>query len=101
LLSWGRADPVVDVAAVGLSRDGDHLGAELAEDRRRGAVGGAVGAVEQDLAAAEIDRKGGAQLAVVVVARVLERPDAADRVAVGVVEAGLNLGLGLVVELVA
>ena len=42
----GGAAAVVDVAPVGLGGDRLDLGAEPLEDRRGGAVGGAVGAVE-------------------------------------------------------
>ena len=44
----GSSRSRVDVAAVGLGRDRVDVGAEPAEDLRRDAVGGAVGAVEQD-----------------------------------------------------
>ena len=42
-----RAAAGVDVAPVGLGGDHVDVGAEAAEDLRRGLVGGAVGAVEQ------------------------------------------------------
>ena len=66
-LDVGGAAAGVDVAAVGLDPDRLDLGAEALEDRRRGPVGGAVGAVEDDLAAGEVEREGGSQLAQVVV----------------------------------
>ena len=55
----------------GLSAITVHLGAEPAEDLRRGPVGGAVGAVEQDPPAAQVELgEARVQLAQVV----LERP---------------------------
>ena len=51
----GRAAAVVDVAAVGLDRHRGHLGTEPPEDLRGDAVGRAVGAVEQDPLAGQVE----------------------------------------------
>ena len=55
-----RADAVVDVDAVRLRADGDDVGAELVEHRRRDVIAGAVGAIDDDAPALEIElvRKG-------------------------------------------
>ena len=42
----GRADLVVDVEAVGLDADGEHLGAQLPQRHRRHLVGRAIGAID-------------------------------------------------------
>ena len=47
----GRAAAVVDVAAVGRAADGHDLGAQVGEHARPDLVGGAVGAVDDDLQA--------------------------------------------------
>jgi hypothetical protein len=44
----GRADVLVDVVAVRVDADGDDFGAELPQRLRGDAVGGAVGAVDDD-----------------------------------------------------
>ncbi len=49
----GRAAPVVDVEAVRLGADRDHLGAGVAQRERTGDRGGAVRAVQDDLDALE------------------------------------------------
>ena len=49
----GRADLAVDVEAVGLDADRDHLGAEFPQRLRRDLVGGAVGAIDDDAHAVE------------------------------------------------
>ena len=55
-----RAQPGVDVEAVGLVADGDHLGAELVEHRWRDVVARAVRAVDDDPQSAQVElgRKG-------------------------------------------
>ena len=75
----GRAAAVVDVAAVGLGGDRLDLGAEPLEDRRGGAVGGAVGAVERDPAAGEVEREGRLQGAQVVLEAAVQLAHAAGR----------------------
>ena len=50
LLGRGRAAVAVDVEAVGLDADRDHLGAELPQRLRRHLIGGAVGAIDHDRA---------------------------------------------------
>ena len=54
----GGADAVVDVEAVGLDADRDDFGAELVEHVRRDVVGGAVGAVDHDLHALQVQLVG-------------------------------------------
>ena len=98
-LGMSRAAVGVDVAAVGLRADQLQLGAERAEDRRGGPVGRPVGAVEGDSRAGEIELEGAAELADVVVEGALELAHAPDPLAGRVVEARLDRGLGLVVEL--
>ena len=49
----GGAAIAVDVGAVGLDGDRDHLGAEFGKHRRRHLVGGAIGAIDDDLQAFE------------------------------------------------
>ncbi len=44
----------VDVGAVGLDPDRDHLGAQLPEHGRRHLVGGAIGAIDHDLQPARL-----------------------------------------------
>ena len=77
-LEVGGAAAGVDVAPVGLDADRLDLGAEALEDRRRGAVGGAVGAVEDDAAAGEVEREGRLELAQVVVEAAVQLAHAAD-----------------------
>ena len=76
-LDVGGAAAGVDVAPVGLDPDRLDLGAEALEDRRRGPVGGAVGAVEDDPAAGEVEREGGLELAQVVVEAAVQLAHAA------------------------
>ena len=54
-LRRGRADVAVDVEAVGLDADGDDFGAKLPERLGRDLVGGAVGAIDHDAHALEVD----------------------------------------------
>jgi hypothetical protein len=65
-LDVGGAAAGVDVAAVGLDPERLDLGAEAREDRRRRLEGGAVGAVEDDAAAGEVEPEGLLQLPQVV-----------------------------------
>jgi hypothetical protein len=101
-LRMDGADAVVDVEAVRLRADGDHLGAEFVEHRRRDVVGGAVRAVDHQLEAAQVERVGEGALAELDVAagRVLEPARLAEAVRVDadqrLVELGLDLGLDLV-----
>ena len=53
-----RAAVQIDVAAVGRAADGDHVGAQRAEQFRRQAVGRAVAAIERDLHAVQPQRRG-------------------------------------------
>ena len=96
----GRAAAVVDVAPVGLDGDRLDLGAEPLEDRRGDPVGGAVGAVERDPDAGEIEREGGLEGAQVVLGAAVQLADAArlGRRRSGL-EHRLDPGLGLVAEL--
>ena len=55
-LGRGRAAILVDVEAVRLDAEREHLGAELPQRRGRDAVGGAVGAVDHDAHAVELER---------------------------------------------
>src|SRR5262249_7153711 len=50
-----RAAVFVDVEAVGLHSDRDYLGAQFPQRRRRDAVAGAVGAIDDDAQAVEIE----------------------------------------------
>ena len=52
-LRRGRAAILVDVEAVGLDADRDHVGAELPQRLGRDPVGGAVGAIDHDAQAFE------------------------------------------------
>ena len=100
LLEVGGAAALVDVAPVRLGADRLDRGAEPLEDRRGGAEGGAVGAVEQDVTAGEIEREGGLQRPQVVLEAAVQLTDLAglDGVALGV-QQRLDPRLGLVVEL--
>ena len=92
-----RAAVVVDVAPVGLVGDDADVGAEAAEDLRRGAERRAVGAVEQDPAAGQVEvGEALLQRAQVVLERAVERAHAARMLRDGVrlLERGLDLGLG-------
>ncbi len=78
-LQMRRAAAVVDVASVRLVGEDLDLGAEPAEDLRSGLERRAVGGVEQDTAAGEVERlKAGVQLAQVVLERAVELVDATD-----------------------
>ena len=97
----GGAAAGVDVAAVGLVGEDVDLGAEAAEDLRRGPVGGAVGAVEQDPPGAEVEvEEAAVKLAQVVLERAVQGPDPADHLGRGerLLELGLDFVLGVVVE---
>ena len=75
-----RAAAVVDVAAVRLHRDRADLSPQAAEDLRCHAVGGAVGAVEEDAASREVEAgEAGLELAQVVTGRAVKLADAAIR----------------------
>ncbi len=67
VLEMGRAATLVDVAAVGLGGDRDQLRSKALEGRRRSAVGGAVRAVEDDPAAAQVEVERCSQRAQIVV----------------------------------
>ena len=54
-LRMGRAALGVDVEAVGRHRHRDHLGAQLPQHRRRDLVGGAIGAIDDDLEARQVE----------------------------------------------
>ena len=74
------AAAVVDVAPVGLGGEHVDVGAEAAEDLRRGPVGRAVGAVEQDAAAGQVEvGEALVQRAQVVLERAVQRRTRADR----------------------
>ena len=75
----GRAASSVDVAAVGLvGNDLDHC-PEPTENLGRGLVGGAVGAVEEDAAAGQVEiGKPHMQLTQVILERAMEAAHAAD-----------------------
>ena len=101
-------DARVDVPAVGVGRNRLHLGAEPAEDLRRDAVGRPVGAVQDDVEAAELQLgKARVQLAQVVLCgapQLAHAPDARRRGGRGrpaALELALDRELGLVRELVA
>jgi hypothetical protein len=99
------ADLVVDVHAVGLGAHHEELGPQLMEDLGGHHVGGAVGAVERDLHAAQIELVGEGALAELHVAPpgVVDPPRLAELggrfAAHGLVEAGLDLQLHRVGEL--
>ena len=95
---------VVDVAAVGLVGDDPDVGAEAAEDLRRGAERRAVGAVEQDPAAGQVEvLEALVQRAQVVLERAVEGAHAAGMLGDRrrLLEHRLDLGLGGVRQLVA
>ena len=108
-LRRGRAALEVDVVAVGLDADLDHLGAQLPQRVGRHLVAGAVGAVDDDAQIVEADVAGERALGELDVAllRALDALGAADAVG-GRQQLGgrrlhqrLDLALGLVGELVA
>jgi hypothetical protein len=69
LLRRGRADLVVDVEAVRLDADLEDFGAQFPQRRRRHLVGRAIGAIEHDAQAAEVDALGQGALGEFDVAR--------------------------------
>ena len=78
-LDVGRPDAVVDVAPVGLGSDRRDARAETAEDLRADPVGRSVGAVEQDVEPAEIERREAlVERAQVVLLRAVQRADPSD-----------------------
>ena len=97
------AAAVVDVAAVGLGREHLDVGAEPAEQRGRDLVGGAVGAVEQQPHAGQVERaEARLERRLVAVQRRVEAAHAARARGLGRgVEQPLDLQLGRVGELVA
>ena len=106
-LGRGRADVAVDVEAVRLDADGDDLGTELPQDRRRHLVGGAVGAVDDDAQPREREVAADRALDVFDIA-VLDAVDAPRPAELGRagealrqvgIEERLDLGLALVGEL--
>ena len=108
-LRRGRAALVVDVVAVGLDADLDHLGAQLPQRVGRHLVAGAVGAIDDDAQAVEADVARQRALGELDVAllRALDALGAADPVGGRQQVRGrrlhqrLDLALGLVGELVA
>src|SRR5437870_2502237 len=60
-LGMERAAPGVDVGAVGPARRAHHAGPQAPEEPRRDPIGGAVGAVERDGEAAEVEGEAVAQ----------------------------------------
>ncbi len=97
-----RAAARVDVAPVRLGGDRLDLGSEPLEDRRGGAVGGAVGAVEHHPPAGEVEREGGLEGAQVVLETAVQLAHVA-RLGGGdiSIQQRLDPRLGLVVELCA
>ena len=108
-LGRSRAAFAVDVEAVRLDADGDHVGAQLPERAGRDAVGGAVGAVEDDAQA--LERKVARQRALgefdVAVVHAVDALGAAEVAALGhalghvAVDQAFDLALDLVRKLVA
>jgi hypothetical protein len=75
VLEVGGSAAFVDVAAVGLGRDRDQIGAEPLEDGRCRPVGRTVRAVEDDLAALQVEFEGAGERAKVIVQGALELAD--------------------------
>ncbi len=78
---WVEPHSALMLRPSGSTRDQLELGPERAEDRRRGPVGRAVGAVERDPHAGQIELERAAQLADVVVEGALQQAHAADSLA--------------------
>jgi hypothetical protein len=100
----GRAAALVDVAPVGSVVEGGHRGAEAAEDLGRDAIGRAVGAVQGDVEAGEVQvGEALVQRAQVVLLGPVQRAHAPDRRARRrwLLQARLDLRLDLVGELEA
>ncbi len=105
----GRAAILVDVEAVGIDADRDHLGAELPQRAGRDLVGGAVGAVEDDAEILEGDAARQRALGEfdVAVLHAVDAAGAAEILGVGEllrnvgIEQRLDLELDLVAELEA
>ncbi len=85
----GRAAAVVDVGAVGRHAERDDVGAELPQRLGRDVVGGAVGAIDDDLEPVEPQPLGEGRLGEVDVAaaRVVDAPGAADQLGLGAASA--------------
>ena len=97
-----RSTPVVDVPTVGIIGQHVDLGAEAPEDLGRRPVGGAVGAVQQDAFAAQIQAgEPDVELAQVVLERAVKAAHVADslRLSGRILELGLDRVLGVVVQL--
>ncbi len=80
ILGRGRAAILVDVEAVRLDADRDHLGAELPQRLRRHLVGGAIGAIDHHPQAVEADvlRQGALGELDIALARAVDAGGAAD-----------------------
>ena len=104
---WVEPQPVVDVEAVGRDAERDHLGAQLPQRVGRDVIGGAIGAIDDDLEPVEpqmLGKRGLGELDVAA-ARVVDPPRAPDHArawrASAPAPAALDRPLGVVAELVA
>ncbi len=100
----GRSALLVDVEAVRLDADREHLGAELPQGRGRDLVGGTVGAVDHHPQSVELDRLGQRALGELDVA-ILHAVDALGAPEIGrlgdaLAQVGFDQPLDLVLELV-
>ena len=98
----GRTAAQVDVPAVGRAADRDDLRAEVREHARRDFVAGAVGAVDHDLEAGEIDarrQRRGAEI-LVATARLVDTRGLAERVRLARQRRLVQVRLDLLLEFV-
>ena len=75
--TWVEPQPALMLRPSGSTAIASTVGAEALEDRRGGAVGGAVGAVEDDLAAGEVERESPLELPQVVLEAAVQLADVA------------------------
>ena len=107
LIGVGGTDAVIDVAPVRVDPDAHDLGPELIQHIRRGAIGGAIGAIDHDLKPVQplTGREGGLGIFDIAPAPVIDALGAADILRLGgddvARDDAFDLGLGLVRQLEA
>ena len=101
-LGMGRSATVVDIGAIGRNTHRDHLGAQFPQHLRRGAIGGAIGAIDHHLQPVQPQsrREGRLDEFLIAAASILNPLGAANVLGLGrqdlAFQNGLDLGLGLI-----